>query len=152
MQIEEKVVLEEQHALINYKGPVEDMGNLINELSAWAEDNEIQIAGPPFAIYYTMPQENTEEVTYDIGMPVTGEVMGNDKIVIATIPEHKVISAIYKGPYSELPDVYQAMVEFVMMNKYDVIGSPKEVYYNSPEDVSASELLTEIQFPVIKMG
>ena len=74
------------------------------------------------------------------------------KIVIATIPEHNVISAKYKGPYSDLPDVYKAMVEFVMMNKYDVIGSPKEIYYNSPEDVSVSELVTEVQFPVIKMG
>ncbi len=142
---------EEQLALINHRGPPEDMGNLIKELSAWAEDNEIQVSGPPFAIYYTMPQDTAEEVTYDIGIPVSGEVLGNEKIVIATIPEHKVISAMYKGPYSDLTDVYKAMVEFVMMNKYDVIGSPKEVYYNSPEDVSASELLTEVQFPVIKM-
>lgn len=143
---------EEQLALINHRGPPEDMGKLMHELSAWAEDNEIQVSGPPFAIYYSMPQDNAEEVTYDIGIPVAGEVLGNEKIVIATIPEHKVVSATYKGPYSDLPDVYKAMVEFVMMNKYDVIGSPKEVYYNSPEDVSASELLTEVQFPVIKMG
>lgn len=152
MQIEEKVVAEEQHALINYIGPVEDMIDLINEIAAWIEDNKIQVAGSPFAIYYASPKNDAEKVTYDIGFPVLGEIQGTSRIVIATIPEHTVISAKYKGPYSDLPDVYKAMVEFVMINKYDVIGSPKEVYYNSPEDVSVNELVTEVQFPVIKMG
>lgn len=151
MQIEEKVVAEEQHALINYKGPVEDMGKLINEIAAWAEDNEIETAGAPFAIYYTSPKDDADNVTYDIGFPVLGEIEGTSRIVIATIPEHKVISATHKGPYTDLPDVYQAMVDFVILNKYDVIGSPREIYYNSPEDVSVNELVTEVQFPVIKM-
>jgi len=83
---------------------------------------------------------------------VAGEVQGNEKIIIATVPEHNVVYALHKGPYADLTVVYQAMVEFVMINHYDVIGSPKEIYLNSPEDVSASELLTEVHFPVIKMG
>jgi effector-binding domain-containing protein len=152
MHIEEKVVEEQQLAVINYKGAPEDMGKLINEISAWAEDNKITLSGPPFAIYYSTPQENAEEIVYDVGFPVDGEVQGTEKIIIATVPEHKVVYAKHKGPYADLPLVYQSMVEFVMINKYDVIGSPKEIYFNSPEEVSASELLTEVQFPVIKMG
>jgi len=152
MQIEEKIVKEQQLAVINYKGAPEDMGKLIYEISAWAEDNEITLSGPPFAIYYSSPQENAEEVVYDIGFPVEGEVQGTEKIIIATVPEHTVVYAVHKGSYADLPLVYQSMVEFVMMNKYDVIGSPKEIYFNSPDEVSAGELLTEIQFPVIKMG
>jgi effector-binding domain-containing protein len=43
------------------------------------------------------------------------------------------------------------MAEYSIKNKYDVIGSPKEIYFNSPHEVAEEELLTEIQFPVIKM-
>jgi effector-binding domain-containing protein len=151
MHIEEKVVEEEQLALINHRGAPEDMGKLIYEISAWAEDNKITLSGPPFAIYYTSPQDNAEDIVYDIGFPVAGEVVGNERIIIANVPEHKVVYALHKGPYADIPLVYQSLVEFVMINKYDVIGSPKEIYFNSPEEVSASELLTEVQFPVIKM-
>lgn len=152
LNIEEKLVEEEQLAIINYRGPPEDMANLINELSAWAEDHKIDVTGPPFAIYYSTPKEGTEDITYDVGLSVQGEVEGSGKIIIATVPEHKVISAVHKGQYSDLKDTYQTMVEFVLENNYDIIGSPKEIYLNSPEDVSTSELMTEIQFPVIKMG
>lgn len=57
LNIEEKLLEEEQLAIINYRGPPEDMANLINELSAWAEDHEIDVTGPPFAIYYSTPKK-----------------------------------------------------------------------------------------------
>lgn len=153
MKIEEKIIKEEQIAVIKHIGPVEEMGSLIEEIEIWAAAEDIELSGPPFAIYYNYPQnENADKVVYDIGFPVDGEVKGTDTINIATIPEHKVVSSIYIGPYSEIQNTYQDMVNFVMSNHYDVIGSPKEIYHNSPNDVAASDLMTEVQFPVIHMG
>lgn len=152
LDIDDKIVPEEKLALITKIGPPEMIGVLIEDIAYWAGANKVKITGPPFAIYYSNPQSvPPEEFKYDVGFPIEGEVSGTDKIMIVTIPEHRVVYAMHKGPYSTLSQVYDSMVEFVLANNYDVIGSPKEIYINNPEEVPASELLTEIQFPVIKM-
>ncbi len=153
LDIKDKIVGEEKLALISHIGPPEEMGILIEEIAYWAEENQVKIIGPPFAIYYSNPQKvPPEEFKYDVGFPIQDEVTGTDKILIVSIPEHRVVYTVYKGPYANIDRVYDALVKFVLTHDYDVIGSPKEIYFNSPEEVAASELLTEVQFPVIKKG
>lgn len=152
MIIEEKKIDDEKIAVINYKGSVENMGLLIDELLAWGETNKIEFIGAPFAIYYTSPQAETgEEMVYDVGFQILSEVETTERIQIGEVVAHTVISVVHKGEYEKLPETYKKMVEYSIENNYDIIGSPKEIYYNSPHEVSQSELLTEIQFPVIKM-
>ena len=43
------------------------------------------------------------------------------------------------------------MIEFAEVNHYDIIGSPKEIFLNSPFEVEEKDCLREIQLPVIKM-
>lgn len=154
MKIEDKIIKDEKFAIINYKGNVEDMGILIGKLLAWAEVNKIQLAGAPFAIYYTSPQNTApEEMIYDMGILVSEdtEISEEGEIKVVELLKHRVLSVMHNGSYKDLPDTYKEMVEYSIKNNYDIIGSPKEIYYNSPHEVPEEELLTEIQFPVIKM-
>jgi AraC family transcriptional regulator len=152
LKIEEKIVEEEQLALITRIGLLEEMDEVMDEVKTWIEDNEVEVAGPPFAIYYTNHQKNPDEkFKFDVGYPVVGDLESSGNVMVVSLLEHTVVYSIFKGPYSKLSEVYAAMVEFVLANNYDVIGSPKEIYHNSPEDVPAGDLLTEVQFPVIKM-
>ncbi|MBZ9571191.1 GyrI-like domain-containing protein [Methanobrevibacter sp. TMH8] len=154
MKIEDKIIKDEKFAIINYKGNVEDMGILIGKLLAWAEVNKVQLAGAPFAIYYTSPQNTApEEMIYDMGIPVSEdtEISEEGEIKVVELLEHRVLSVMHNGSYKNLPDTYKEMVEYSIKNNYDIIGSPKEIYYNSPHEVPEEELQTEVQFPVIKM-
>jgi len=154
MEIKDKIIEEERLAIISYKGNVEDMGILLDKILAWAETSNIQITGPPFSIYYTSP-ENTapEDMIYDMGIPVSKdtELDGESEIKVVELLEHRVLSTVHKGSYKDISDSYKEMVDYSIKNNYDIIGSPKEVYFNSPYEVPEEELLTEIQFPVIKM-
>ncbi|MDR0900694.1 MAG: GyrI-like domain-containing protein, partial [Methanobrevibacter sp.] len=150
MKIEDKIIEEERLAIINYKGSVEDMGILLSKLTTWAEINEIELTGPPFAIYYTSPEKVApEEMIYDMGFPVAKDtdLEDKDEIKVVELLEHRVIATTHKGSYKGLSKAYKEMVEFSIKNNYDIIGSPKEVYFNSPHEVPEEELLTEIQFP-----
>ena len=154
MKIEDKIIEEEKLAIINYKGPVEYMEILISKLTTWVDVNEVEVAGPPFAIYYTSPGSvDDDKMVYDMGIPIANdsEVEGNNEINIVELLEHRVLAIIHKGSYSTLNESYKEMVDYSIKNNYDIIGSPKEVYFNSPHEVPEEELLTEIQFPVIKM-
>ncbi len=152
MQIEEKKVNEEKSALIKHKGSLNDLVGLINELMAWIEDNNVEVSGLPFAIYYTFPQKREDIFVYDVGVPVKGDVLGNDRIAVGSVPEHTVLYCKYKGNHSKIKSAYNEMVDFVNNNSYDVVGSPREVYHNLQDTVDNSELITEIQFPVINMS
>ena len=154
MNIQEKAIDDERLAIINYKGNVEDMGILLAKLMGWAEANEIQVTGPPFAIYYTSPQNTApEEMVYDMGIKVSEDTELSDEgeIRVVELLAHTALSIVHKGSYKDLANSYKEMVDYSIENNYDIIGSPKEIYFNSPHEVQEEELLTEIQFPVIKM-
>ncbi|MDR3063019.1 MAG: GyrI-like domain-containing protein, partial [Methanobrevibacter sp.] len=76
---------------------------------------------------------------------------GTDKIQIVELLEHKVVSIIHKGSYDKLEESYKKLIDFTIKYNYDIIGSPKEIYFNSIHDVNEDELKTEVEFPVIKM-
>ncbi len=152
MEIELKKTEEKQVAYIFYKGPVEDMGDLIGEIVDWMMAQKVEMDGPPYSAYYTSPAEVApEDMQYEMGVPFAGEASESGKVKIKTIPIQQVLSALHKGPYHEVGPVYEVLMNRVIEDGYQMIGAPVEIYFNSPMEVPESELLTEVQFPVIKM-
>ncbi|MGC9516408.1 MAG: GyrI-like domain-containing protein [Methanomicrobiales archaeon] len=152
MEIVEKVVPEIQIAYIFHTGAPEAMPELIGKVVGWVMEKGMQIVGPPFGIYYNSPEEvGMENMQYDVGIPVVGEISDEGDIKIKKIPQRTVLSTIHKGPYNEVGPVYGKVYEYSVKNGYAMVGAPVEIYLNDPMEVSESELLTEIQFPVQKV-
>lgn len=149
MDFEKKDIGPEKVAYINYTGNVEDMGMIIGKLTDWIVKNNINVVGAPFALYYTDPSMvSPDEMEYDVAIPVSGDLKEIDDIKIKEIQKHTVISGIHKGAYSNLPDTYMAIWNYIMENNFEANGVPKEIYLNDPDEVKEDELLTEIQFPI----
>jgi AraC family transcriptional regulator len=152
MEIKLKKTEEKQVAYIFYTGPVEDMGDLIGEIVDWMMAQNVEMTGPPYSAYYTSPAEVApQDMQYEMGVPFAGQASEAGKVKIKTMPVQKVISAIHKGPYSEVGQVYEVLMNKVIEDGYQMIGAPIEIYFNSPMEVPESDLLTEIQFPVVKI-
>jgi AraC family transcriptional regulator len=152
MEIKLKKTEEQQVAYIFYKGPVEDMGDLIGEIGDWMMDQNVEMTGPPYSAYYTSPAEVApEDMQYEMGVPFEGEASEVGKVKIKNIPAQQVLSAMHKGPYNEVGLVYEVMMNKVIEEGYQMTGAPIEIYFNSPMEVSERELLTEVQFPVVQM-
>lgn len=151
MEIKLKTIEEKQVASISHLGLVEDMGELIGELTGWVIANGLEIVEPPFVVYYTSPMEvPPEKMEYDVGIPFQGKAISEGRVKIRIMPAHHVLTIIHKGPYQEIGSAYGMIMEHVMKEDHEMIGAPRESYLNSPEEVPESELLTEIQFPVVK--
>jgi len=152
MEIEMKKTEEKHVAYIFYTGPVEDMGDLIGEIVDWMIDQKVEMDGPPYSVYYTSPAEVApEDMQYEMGVPFAGEAFEAGKVKMKTIPTQQVLSAMHKGPYNEVGLIYELLMNKVIEEGYQMIGAPVEIYFNSPVEVPESELLTEVQFPVVKM-
>ncbi len=99
----------------------------------------------PFAAYYNM---DMEDLDVEAGFPVAKQLAGRDDIKAGEIPAGKQVSCIHKGPYMEMGPVYEAMQAWMAENGCIPTGLVYEFYYNSPLEVSESELLTKIVFLV----
>jgi effector-binding domain-containing protein len=110
MIFEKKNIESQKVAFIKHIGDVEEMGVVIGNLMEWVSKNNIQIMGAPLAIYYTDPSMvNPNEMVYDMLIPVSEDVKGDDDVKIKTLPSCTVISAIHKvhmRPYLKLIKVY----------------------------------------------
>ncbi|HOJ84136.1 MAG TPA: GyrI-like domain-containing protein [Bacillota bacterium] len=100
-----------------------------------------------FAGYYNMDMQNME---VEIGFVMTKHLPGKGEIKAGEIPAGRQLSYLFKGPYKEVAPVYDAMMKWVQENGYTPTGVAYEFYYNSPQEVPESELLTKIIFPLKK--
>jgi AraC family transcriptional regulator len=154
-KIEVKKAGEMQAACIFHAGAVaaigDDMGRLIADAIEWVMKGGLQMSGPPFAVYYSSPEEMARGgMQFEVGIPFVGEAQAEGKIQIKTFPAQKVLAAIHKGPYNQIAPVYAALMEYATQNDYDLAGAPMEIYLTNPMEVPESDLLTEVRFPVAK--
>lgn len=112
----------------------------------------VEMNGPPYSAYYTSPAEVApEDMQYEMGVPFIGIASESGKVKIKELPAQDVIYTIYEGPYNKVGQVYEILMNKIIEEGYQMVGVPVEIYLNSPMEVSEDELLTEVQFPVIKM-
>lgn len=151
MDISEKRVEETRVAYIPYRGSYDKISELMGEVVQWVMNKKLEMTGMIYGTYYNTPDEvPEEELRYEVGVSFKGEVQEEGKIGIKEIPEHTVLAAMHKGPYTEVGPVIQGIIDFAIKNKYDIVGPVTEVYLNSPMEVPKSELLTEVRIPIIK--
>lgn len=98
-----------------------------------------------FAAYYNM---DMQDLDVEMGFPVAKPLAGKGEIKSSEIPAGKQVSCLYKGPYSKMEPVYNAMMQWINENGHIPTGVSYEFYYNSPMEVPESELLTKIVFPL----
>ncbi|BDZ67653.1 AraC family transcriptional regulator [Methanobacterium ferruginis] len=152
MEVIEKRIKEAKVAYIPYMGSYDKIPELMQEVGEWVASKGLQMTGRVYGTYFNSPEDTAEEnLQYEIGFSFSGDTEPEGKIGIKEIPEHTVLAAIHKGPYTEVGPVIHGVVDYAVKNGYDIVGPVTEVYLNSPMEVPESELLTDVQFPVIKI-
>jgi len=104
-----------------------------------------QPVGPAFVGYFNMDMEHLQ---LEIGFPVSKPLPGKGEVQPGSIPAGKQVTCMYKGPYMGMPPAYDEIQKWIKDNGYKPRGPVYEHYYNSPEEVPESELLTKIVFLV----
>lgn len=153
MDSEVKIISDQKLAVINYKGPIEDLDILVSKLVGWVDAEEIKTNGEPFIVYYSPRHDvNEGDAVFDVGIVLEEDVDEKDIIRVVDLFEHKVLSGRHYGSIDNILDTYKELVEISQKNNYDIIGSPKEVliksFYNCDDE---KEFVTEIQLPIIEM-
>ena len=114
-------------------------------------------AGMPFILYHLGVEGefdpkmfDPQDVDMEAAVPTARLLESEGEIEAKELPGGMVAYVVYKGPYQDMEPAYEAIADFVKKNGYRYSGPPREIYFNDPNEVPQSELLTEIQFPISK--
>jgi AraC family transcriptional regulator len=153
MEITEKRIEEEKVAYAQFKGSYDNIPKHMQEVGQWVLEDGLEMTGTVYGSYFNSPEEVPEgELEYEIGFSFNGDLkLQEGKLGFKEIPEHTVLAAMHKGPYTNVGPVIRAIALYADENGYDIVGPVTEVYLNDPSQVSPEELLTEVRFPVIKV-
>ncbi len=127
------------------------IGENYHMLMACLDEYHEQPVYAPYTAYFEMDMENLDVA---MGFPVRQLLPARPPVLAEMIPAGSFAIVQYKGPYSGLSEVYQALTTWIREQNLVQIETPAgfyfEYYFNSPQEVPESELLTEIRIPVAK--
>ena len=114
---------------------------------AEARRQNVQLAGPPFALYRGMPAET---VDVEAGFPIAGSLSDTETVVTGTLPETDAFEAIHTGPYETLGESYSAIQDSIRQAGRTPSGAMWEFYLNGPPaEPDPSKWQTRIVWPVL---
>ena len=113
---------------------------------AETQKQNVQISGPPFALYRGMP---TETVDVEAGFPVAANLSDTETVASGTLPETDAFEAIHTGPYETLGETYSAIQDRIRAAGKTPADAMWEFYLNGPPaEPDPSRWQTRVVWPV----
>lgn len=129
-------------------GPTLD--RLFDEVMGYIKQHGATIIGPAATLYYDTDYRESD-VHVGACMPFEGTLNDGERVKIETLPAVETMaSVIHHGPFSTLNQAYNAILEWIEANGYQISGSNRELNLAYERGGDQSKYVTEIQFPVAK--
>lgn len=140
------------YCCIHHKGPFTEIEQVINQLMAAMQSQNILPTGPMLGIYYNDPEKvKPEELEWDIGFPVTSQGSVQSPLEIKQWSFTLVASTIHIGPYEKTGESYAKIFHWLNANNYDQTGPILEKYLVAPlPDTKPEDLRAELWIPCQK--
>ena len=126
------------------------IGRLFKELRQTLAQNNISLAGPQLAIYYD--EEYTPrnaDVAAAVPVDAGADLPSGSRARIGELPGGLMVSVVRTGPWDDFRPAYQAIMDWVEANGYQIAGPNREIHLQGPPSgVSPEEYIMEIQFPI----
>lgn len=106
----------------------------IGALFSLANEQRARTHGAPFGIYHG-PVSETEDGPVETCVSYSGEVTGKGNIEVKQLEGGKAACVTITGDqchYPELLGAYDAAADWIQKNGYEMVGSPREVWYTGP--------------------
>jgi effector-binding domain-containing protein len=130
----------------NYKTISSRLGEDYGMIMQACGKQKLQIAGMPFAIYYT---ESDTAWAFDAGMPVDKKGKDEGRVKSGEMKAGKAIVVHYFGAYDGVGVAHKTADKYIASNNKKVIGAPWEVYVTDPGlEKDITKLQTDVYYPI----
>ena len=137
------------YVCISHKGPFSEIENVIGQLMMSCQNQNIYPGGPMIGVYYNSPDEvKPEDLQWEIGFPVTPQVMPQSPLEKKQWNFTQVATATHAGPYEKTGETIAKVYEWLEANGYTQAGPLLERYLTMPTpDTKPEDMKTEIWIP-----
>ncbi len=153
-EVEIKEVEPFVYCSIRHKGPFSEIEQVINNLIATMQSQNVHPQGPMFGIYHSVPGPNDPEgkqMEWEIGFPITEQTLVQAPLERKIWNHTVVATAIHTGPYEETGEAITDIFEWMGANGYEKAGPVLEKYLEAgTPDAQPSKQKTEIWIPCKK--
>lgn len=138
------LVASSQEAIPDYEtiGPV--MDRLYNGVVAHIVKHKGQFSGPGITVWH-------ENLKAEASLPIKKTIPEGDDVKVHELPSDQMACLVHHGGFEGFPQAYQAGVQWIETNGYEITGPSREVYLQFRPDGDPKDFVTEIQFPVAKV-
>jgi effector-binding domain-containing protein len=107
------------------------MKEIMPRLVAYALANGIELAGPPFARYFS---RSPERIDFEAGVPTRKEQPGNPGLGITAgaLPAGPAIATVHQGAYERLPEAHAALARWAAEHGKQPAGAAWDVFLTNP--------------------
>ncbi len=147
----EIIELEEQETLavrgdVPVTGLQEFFGQAFTAVWSAAHECGVDIVGPPFAFYPSMP---TDTVVVEAGAPVSAPVETSGEVHRLVLPGGRAMVAVHVGPYDTLEKTYAELQDWMDEHAIAPAAGMWECYLSDPAvDPDAATCETQIVWPI----
>jgi effector-binding domain-containing protein len=127
-------------------------GPLWEELMAYVAQHNLKMTGPCLTVYYD-EEYKERDVDLEVVQPVDGPLSVDGRVHVYELAgAESMASTLHHGSYDNFDKAYGALMQWIAANGYRIVGPNREIYLRNEADDGAGpdDLLTEVQFPVVK--
>ena len=141
---------EQPTAVVHQTLPVAELPSFFarafGQVSSAIRAQGVQPVGPPFAMYFGVPQETVE---VEAGFPVARPVKRAGAVTAGHLPETRCVHATHIGPYETMAQTYGEMRDWMREQDFEPQAEMWEVYLSDPRsEPDPAKWRTEIVWPV----
>lgn len=135
-----------------FHGTPLDMQSSFQALFGHVTQNQMEIAGPPFSVYYFEEQEwNPNDIRFDSCVPVSAPFEEQEVLKYKEFPASPAAIYIYEGSYEKMGDIYWGLGLWLEENELELQKLSFEVYLVGPggeQPVDPEDYITKIIMPL----
>ncbi len=141
------------YVCVEMEGGYDKHGVVISQLVQAIKDQEIELKGPMFGVYYNSPKDVPPDLLkWEVGFPAIVDMENPPAApLVAKTWEHPwVVATVYTGPYQGTEETYEKIHKFIDSREdYEVAGPAMERFLDeNPDLVEPDDLRTEVWVPV----
>lgn len=149
--VKEKEISDQHVASITSEASIETVGAAVGSgfgtIMTVLGETGVSPAGAPFLVMHeVIDEENAGPI--EICIPVAGPFQSSEPVESKLLPGGTAATTIHKGPYQEVGPAYHAISQWMSDHGWEPNGPPREIYLNDPTEVTVSEQLTEVVWPM----
>lgn len=113
---------------------------LLPRVQEHVQDNDLILAGRPYARYHNFGPVRRINVDLEVGLPLEAatDIEGQGPVLAGRLPGGPAVVARYEGPYAGIDEAYNALQAWIEERGYEAAAVPWESYLDDLSEAAAA--------------